>query len=75
MATPRAFVDPDPARLDALLDAHPFVTLITLRDGAPDASHVPVLARLTLTDSQTQAALVLVRFLVALPLGKLSSHK
>ena len=45
MATPRAFVDPDPARLDALLDAHPFVTLITLRDGAPDASHVPVLAR------------------------------
>lgn len=32
---------------------------------------VPVLARLTLTDSQTQAALVLVRFLVALPLGAL----
>ena len=45
MATPRAFVDPDPARLDALLDAHPFVTVITVRDGAPDASHVPVLAR------------------------------
>ena len=33
---------------------------------------VPVLARLTLTDSQTQAALVLVRFLVALPLGALA---
>jgi len=45
MSTPRAFIDPDPARLDALLDAHPFVTLVTVRDGAPDASHVPVLAR------------------------------
>nr|WP_174316820.1 MFS transporter [Kineosphaera limosa] len=32
---------------------------------------VPVLARLTLTDSQTQAALVLVRFLIALPVGAL----
>lgn len=32
---------------------------------------VPVLARLTLTDSQTQAALVLVRFLLALPVGAL----
>ena len=30
---------------------------------------VPVLARLTLTDSQTAAALVLVRFLVSLPVG------
>lgn len=32
---------------------------------------VPVLARLTLTDSQTAAALVLVRFLLALPIGAL----
>ncbi len=32
---------------------------------------VPVLARLTLTDSQTAAALVLVRFLLALPVGAL----
>ena len=32
---------------------------------------VPVLARLTLTDSQTEAALVLVRFLVAVPVGAL----
>lgn len=32
---------------------------------------VPVLARLTLTDSQTTAALVLVRFLLALPVGAL----
>lgn len=32
---------------------------------------VPVLARLTLTSSQTEAALVLVRFLVAVPVGAL----
>ena len=32
---------------------------------------IPVLARLTLTDSQTTAALVLVRFLVAVPVGAL----
>jgi len=32
---------------------------------------VPILARLTLTDSQTTAALVLVRFLVAVPVGAL----
>jgi hypothetical protein len=32
---------------------------------------VPVLARLTLTESQTTAALVLVRFLVAVPVGAL----
>ncbi|KQZ90012.1 MFS transporter [Phycicoccus sp. Root563] len=32
---------------------------------------VPVLARLTFTDSQTEAALVLVRFLVAVPVGAL----
>ena len=32
---------------------------------------VPVLARLTLTDDQTDAALVLVRFLLALPVGAL----
>ncbi len=30
---------------------------------------VPLLARLTLTDSQTEAALILVRFLVAVPVG------
>ncbi len=33
---------------------------------------VPVLARLTLTDSQTTAAFVLVRFLVAVPVGALA---
>lgn len=44
MATPRGFIDPSAARLDALLDAYPFVTLVTVHDGVPDASHVPVLA-------------------------------
>lgn len=33
---------------------------------------VPVLARLTITDSQTQAALVLLRFLIAVPVGALA---
>ncbi len=33
---------------------------------------VPVLARLTVTDDQTQAALLLVRFLVAVPVGALA---
>jgi hypothetical protein len=32
---------------------------------------IPVLARLTITDSQTEAALILVRFLVAVPIGAL----
>lgn len=32
---------------------------------------IPVLARLTITDSQTQAALVLLRFLIAVPVGAL----
>jgi len=33
---------------------------------------IPILARLTVTDSQTTAALVLVRFLVAVPVGALA---
>ncbi|GGB29415.1 major facilitator superfamily protein [Flexivirga endophytica] len=33
---------------------------------------IPVLARLTVTDSQTEAALVLLRFLVAVPVGALA---
>jgi len=40
---PRAFASHDPAALDALLDADAFVTLITVRDGAPVVSHLPVL--------------------------------
>ncbi|NYZ64087.1 FMN-binding negative transcriptional regulator [Luteimonas deserti] len=45
MATPAAFTGNDAAQIDALLEAHPFVTVVTVRDDAPDASHLPVLAR------------------------------
>ncbi|GAB3312603.1 MFS transporter [Epidermidibacterium keratini] len=66
--------------------AEPLVPRGTLRGRAPYALvvsallgvalvavvvDIPVLARLTLTDSQTSAALVLVRFLVAVPVGAL----
>ena len=46
MYQPRAFVGTDPAQLDALFAADPFVTLLT-NDGAgePFASHLPVLYR------------------------------
>jgi len=44
MYQPRAFVGTDPAQLDALFAADPFVTLLTNDEaGAPFASHVPVL--------------------------------
>ena len=43
MYTPSAFVETDLAQLDALVAANPFATLITVRDGAPCASHLPVL--------------------------------
>ena len=43
MYLPRAFASHDPAALDALLDADPFVTLVTIVDGAPMVSHLPVL--------------------------------
>lgn len=46
MYLPRAFVETDLAALDTLIDAHPFVTLIsTGADGAPFVSHLPVLCR------------------------------
>lgn len=44
MYLPSAFADTDPVKLDALIDAHPFVTLIsTDTEGAPFVSHLPVL--------------------------------
>ncbi len=43
MYVPRAFASNDPAALDALLAADPFVTLVTVVDGAPCISHLPVL--------------------------------
>jgi transcriptional regulator len=45
MYLPRAFAEPDLARLDALVAADPFITLVTLRDGLPVVDHVPVLYR------------------------------
>ncbi len=46
MYAPRAFAETDLAGLDALLAANPFVTLVTTdADGAPFASHLPVLYR------------------------------
>ncbi|HSD17206.1 MAG TPA: FMN-binding negative transcriptional regulator [Thermomonas sp.] len=46
MYQPRAFVETDPAQLDALFAADPFITLVTQdAAGAPFASHLPVLYR------------------------------
>jgi transcriptional regulator len=46
MYLPRAFAETDLRALDALIEAHPFVTLISIDgDGAPFASHLPVLYR------------------------------
>lgn len=46
MYQPRAFIETDLAALDALIDAHPFITLVsTGDDGAPFVSHLPVLYR------------------------------
>ena len=46
MYLPRAFVESDLTALDALVEANPFVTLVsTGDDGAPFASHLPVLYR------------------------------
>lgn len=46
MYTPRAFAESDLALLDALVAADPFVTVVTTAaDGAPFATHLPVLYR------------------------------
>jgi transcriptional regulator len=46
MYTPRAFAETDLIRLDALFAADAFVTLVTTGDdGAPQATHLPVLYR------------------------------
>ena len=43
MYTPRHFVETDLAALDQLARNHPFATLITIADGEPFVSHLPVL--------------------------------
>ena len=43
MYTPRYYVETDLAELDRLVAENPFATLVTVRDGAPFVSHLPVL--------------------------------
>ncbi|UHQ19058.1 FMN-binding negative transcriptional regulator [Lysobacter sp. KIS68-7] len=43
MYLPRHYASHDPRALDALIAADPFITLITVRDGAPTVNHLPVL--------------------------------
>lgn len=43
MYTPPYYREADLAALDALVAANPFATLVTVRDGAPFATHLPVL--------------------------------
>jgi transcriptional regulator len=43
MYLPGKFVETDLAELDALVAAYPFATLVTIRNGAPFVSHLPVL--------------------------------
>ena len=45
MYRPAAFVETDLTALDALIGRDNFVTLITVRDGAPVVNHLPVLYR------------------------------
>ena len=43
MFVPNAFVETDLVELDRLVAANPFATLVTVRNGAPFVSHLPVL--------------------------------
>ena len=43
MYLPRHYASHDPQALDALIAADPFITLVTVRDGAPTVNHLPVL--------------------------------
>lgn len=43
MYLPRAFHETDLGELDRLIDADPFVSLVTVADGMPVVSHLPVL--------------------------------
>ena len=45
MYLPRAFAEPDLAALDRLAASDSFITLITVHDGLPTVSHLPVLYR------------------------------
>ena len=43
MYTPRAFAETDLTGLDRLIERDAFVTLVTVADGLPFVSHLPVL--------------------------------
>ncbi len=45
MYLPRAFAEPDLKALDDLIARDNFITLMTIRDGMPTVSHLPVLYR------------------------------
>lgn len=45
MYLPRAFAETDLSALDVLLARDNFITLVTVRDGVPTVSHLPVLHR------------------------------
>lgn len=47
MYLPEHFRETDPDRIAALIDAHPFGTLVTAPDGAPFVSHLPFLLERT----------------------------
>lgn len=43
MYLPAAFRDDDPATIFDFMESHPFAAVVTVRDGEPFASHVPLL--------------------------------
>ncbi|HZH42662.1 MAG TPA: FMN-binding negative transcriptional regulator [Lysobacter sp.] len=45
MFQPRSYVETDLRELDALIARDAFITLVTVRDGAPEVNHLPVLYR------------------------------
>ncbi|GAB3384304.1 FMN-binding negative transcriptional regulator [Lysobacter fragariae] len=54
MYQPASFVETDLAALDALIERDNFITLITVRDGVPAVSHLPVLLRREGNDIELQ---------------------
>jgi transcriptional regulator len=43
MYRPASFVETDLTALDALIERDNFITLVTVRDGLPVVSHLPVM--------------------------------
>ena len=51
MYVPSAFAETDLSALDALIARDNFITLVTVDDGSPVVSHLPVLYRRGMTPS------------------------